>query len=69
MRIIADAEGVEEFLLLAGEEKSWRASGKFTLTLGNIAGARVSLNGANVALPKNPSNVLRDFVITRKSLN
>lgn len=69
VRIIADAEGVEEFLLLAGEEKSWRASGKFTLTLGNIAGARVSLNGADVALPKNPSNVLRDFVITRKSLN
>ena len=69
LRIVIDAKNTEELLLLAGNEKDWKASEKFALTVGNVAGTQVSLNGAEVALPKNPSNVLRDFVIPRKSLN
>ena len=66
---MVDADKTEELLLLAGNEKDWKASEKFTLTVGNVAGTQVSLNGAEIALPRNPSNVLRDFVIPRKSLN
>ena len=69
LRIVADAKDAEEFLLEAGGERNWRASEKFVLTLGNVAGAQVSLNGEKIALPRNPSNVLRDFTITRQSLN
>lgn len=69
LRIVIDAKNTEELLLLAGNEKDWKASEKFALTVGNVAGTQVSLNGAEIALPKNASNVLRDFVIPRKSLN
>ena len=69
LRIVVDAEKTEELLLLAGNEKDWKASEKFTLTVGNVAGTQVSLNGAEIALPRNSSNVLRDFVLPRKSLN
>ncbi|MDE0331852.1 MAG: DUF4115 domain-containing protein [Nitrospinae bacterium] len=69
LRIVVDAKNTEELLLLAGNERNWKASEKFTLTVGNIAGTQVSLNGAEIALPRNSSNVLRDFVIPRKSLN
>lgn len=69
LRIVIDAKNTEELLLLAGNEKDWKASEKFALTVGNVAGTQVSLNGAEVALPKSASNVLRDFVIPRKSLN
>ncbi len=69
LRIVVDAKNTEELLLLAGNEKDWKASEKFALTVGNVAGTQVSLNGAEVALPQNTSNVLRDFVLTRNSLN
>ena len=69
LRIVVDAKNTEEFLLLAGKERNWKASEKFVLTVGNVAGAQISLNGAEVALPKNDSNVLRDFIITKKYLN
>ena len=69
LRIVVDSKNTEELLLLAGNEKNWKASDQFVLTVGNVAGAQVSLNGSEVALPKNSSNVLRDFVIPKKSLN
>ena len=69
LRIVIDAKNTEELLLLAGNEKDWKASEQFALTVGNVAGTQVSLNGAEIALPQNTSNVLRDFVIPRKSLN
>ena len=69
LRIVVDAKTTEEFLLLAGKERNWKASEKFSLTVGNVAGAQISLNGSDIALPKNDSNVLRDFIITKKYLN
>lgn len=69
LRIVVDSNNTEELLLLAGNEKDWKASEQFALTVGNVAGTQISLNGAEVALPKKVSNVLRDFVITKKSLN
>ena len=69
LRIVVDAKTTQEFLLLAGKERNWKASEKFALTVGNVAGAQISLNGSDIALPKNSSNVLRDFIITKKYLN
>ena len=69
LRIVVDSKNTEELLLLAGNEKNWKASDQFVLTVGNVAGTQVSLNGSEVALPKNPSNVLRDFIVPKKSVN
>ena len=69
LRIVVDAKDTEELLLLAGRERDWKASEKFALTVGNVAGTQISLNGSEVTLPQSASNVLRDFVITKKYLN
>ncbi len=69
LRIVVDSKNTEELLLLAGNERNWKGSEKFALTVGNVAGTQISLNGSEVALPRNSSNVLRDFIITKKSLN
>lgn len=69
LRIVVDSQNTEELLLLAGNEKNWKASDQFVLTVGNVAGTQVSLNGSEVVLPRNSSNVLRDFIIPKKSLN
>ncbi len=69
LRVKMDKDTQEDILLQAGNEKNWRASESFALTVGNVAGTQVSLNGTDIPLPSSPSNVLRDFVITKKSLN
>ena len=69
LRIVIDAKNKEELLLSAGKERNWEASEKFTLTVGNVAGTQISLNGSQIALPRDSSNVLRDFIITKKYLN
>ncbi len=69
LRIVVDAKNTEELLLLAGKERNWKASEKFVVTVGNVSGTQMSLNGSEVELPKNSSNVLRDFIITKKYLN
>ncbi len=69
LRIVIDAKNKEELLLSAGKERNWEASEKFSLTVGNVAGTQISLNGSQIALPRDSSNVLRDFIITKKYLN
>lgn len=69
LRIAVDQHDVQELLLLAGNEKKWSGNERFTVTVGNVAGTQISLNGMNVTLPKNSSNVVRDFVISEKLLN
>ncbi|MBI2131316.1 MAG: DUF4115 domain-containing protein, partial [Candidatus Tectomicrobia bacterium] len=60
---------IQEFLLTAGNERFWKGSERFILTVGNVAGTQVSLNGSRIVLPQSSSNVVRDFVITEKLLN
>ena len=69
LRIVVDAKNTEEFLLLAGKERNWKASEKFAVTVGNVSGTQMTLNGSEVELPKDSSNVLRDFIITKNYLN
>lgn len=69
VRIVVDQREIQEFLLTAGNERFWKGSEKFILTVGNAAGTQVSLNGSSISLPQSSSNVVRDFVITEKLLN
>ncbi len=69
LRVIVDKREKEEILLMAGDERHWRGSEKFILTVGNASGIQVFLNGMKIPLPQKSSDVLRDFVVSAKLLN
>ena len=56
----------EDFILAAGEEKSYRGNEVFRLTIGNKHGTDVILNGKNLVLPETKKNVVKDFIINSK---
>jgi len=53
----------EDFILPAGEEKSYWGNEVFRLTIGNRQGTEVILNGKNLVLPESKENVIKDFII------
>jgi cytoskeletal protein RodZ len=65
-RLQVDESDTVELLLTEGNEKTWRGSDKFILTVGNVAGTKVVLNGRPIPLPQPGTNILREFVITDK---
>jgi len=69
MRLDIDDETRQEALIKAGQSIEWKANKQFALTIGNVQGARVSLNDHELDLPATRSNVLRDYVLTRALLN
>ena len=69
LRLRVDSQKTFELLLAGGSQKTWRGSGKFVLTVGNSAGTRVFLNGSAIPLPQTTSNVLREFVITGRTID
>ncbi|WP_179137965.1 helix-turn-helix domain-containing protein [Candidatus Entotheonella palauensis] len=69
MRLDIDDGNRQEALIKAGQSREWTASSQFSLTIGNVKGARVSLNDQELDLPSTRSNVLRDYVLTRALLN
>lgn len=69
MRLDIDDDSRQEALIKAGESIEWKANEQFSLTIGNVKGARVLLNDQELDLPATRSNVLRDYVLTRALLN
>lgn len=69
MRLDIDDETRQEALIKAGQSIEWKANAQFSLTIGNVKGARVLLNDQELDLPATRSNVLRDYVLTRALLN
>ncbi|WP_447986553.1 helix-turn-helix domain-containing protein [Nitrospira sp. Nam74] len=55
----------EEALMRPGERVQWKASDRFTLTLGNAGGVRVELNGKEQGPFGNSGKVARDIVLKR----
>ena len=68
LRLEIDEDNRLETLIKAGQSAEWKANSQFSLTLGNVQGARVALNDQKLELPKTRSNVLRDYVLTRALL-
>ncbi|PON13636.1 hypothetical protein C2W62_33330 [Candidatus Entotheonella serta] len=58
IRLDIDEETRQEALIKAGESIEWKANEQFSLTLGNVKGARVLLNEQELDLPATRSNVL-----------
>ncbi len=67
--MIVDDGEEKEALLVPGETARWKGKEKFVITIGNLSGTRLKLNKREIVLPKSPSNVLRNFVVTRDSVN
>ena len=59
----------EDFILPAGEEKSFFGNEIFRLTIGNNKGTELILNGKNLVIPKGKKNVVKDFIITTKLID
>lgn len=55
----------EEALMRPGERVQWKASDRFTLTLGNAGGVRVELNGKEQGPFGTSGKVARDIVLKR----
>ncbi len=69
LRVVVDGGVRFEFLLEAGKDIVWKGNREFMLSVGNVFGTRVFLNGASVPLPNPSTNVLHEFVVTEKYLN
>ena len=59
----------EDFILPAGEEKSFFGNKTFRLTLGNNKGTELILNGKYLLIPKGEQNIVKDFIITAKLID
>ncbi len=56
----------EDFILPAGEEKSYWGNEVFRLTIGNKDGTEIFLNGKKLDVPESKENVVKDFIINPK---
>ena len=69
LRVEIDGGKRRALLLASGQSASWEATERFSLTIGNVRGIRVTLNGQEMALPQNRSNVVRDLLLTRTQVH
>ncbi|ETW93445.1 MAG: hypothetical protein ETSY1_39180, partial [Candidatus Entotheonella factor] len=56
MRLDIDDGDRQEALIQAGQSREWKANSQFSLTIGNVKGARVLLNDQELDLPAPRSN-------------
>ena len=64
--LTTDNSREEDFILAAGEEKSYWGNKVFRLTIGNKQGTDLILNGKSLVLPKSKEKVIKDFIIDSK---
>jgi cytoskeletal protein RodZ len=66
LKVIIDDLDIKEASLETGERLILKAKEKFSLTTGNNKGTDVTLDGEKISLPSTPSNVLRNYIISRR---
>ena len=59
----------EDFILSAGEEKSYRGNEIFRLTIGNKQGTNLILNGKSLVIPESEGNIVKDIIINSKLID
>ena len=65
-KMIIDDFREEDFIIPAGEEKSYWGNNVFRLTIGNKQGTEIILNGKKLVIPESKENVVKDFIINSK---
>jgi len=69
LRVEIDGDKRHTLLLTSGKSVQWEANERFRLTIGNVRGTRLALNGQEIALQSGRGNVMRDFLLTRALLH
>ena len=69
LRVEIDGDKRRTLLLASGKSVQWEASERFRLTVGNVRGIRLALNGQEIPLQSGRSNVIRDMLLTRAHLH
>ena len=69
LRVEIDGDKRHTLLLASGKSVQWEASERFRLTVGNVRGIRLALNGQEIPLQSGRSNVMRDMLLTRALLH
>ncbi len=59
----------EDFILSAGEEKSYWGNEIFRLTIGNKQGTDLTLNGKSLVIPESEGNIVKDIIINSELIN
>jgi len=59
----------EDFILSAGEEKSYWGNEIFRLTIGNKQGTHLILNGKSLVIPESEGNVVKDIIINSELID
>jgi len=68
LRIEIDGDKRHDLLLTSGKSVQWEAHERFRLTVGNVRGTRLALNGQDIPLQSGRGNVMRDVLLTRALL-
>ena len=68
LRIEIDGDKRQDLLLTSGRSVQWEAHERFRLTVGNVRGTRLALNGQDIPLQSGRGNVMRDMLLTRALL-
>ncbi|HEB72725.1 MAG TPA: helix-turn-helix domain-containing protein [Nitrospirae bacterium] len=58
IRVVIDGEAEREIILRAGNSVTWKAKKGYLISIGNVAGTRMFLNGEEIKLRQPTSNVL-----------
>ena len=69
LQVEIDGDKRHALLLASGKSVQWEASERFRLTVGNVRGIRLALNGQEIPLQSGRSNVRRDMLLTRALLH
>ena len=59
----------EDFILSAGEEKSYWGNEIFRLTIGNKQGTDLILNGKSLVIPESEGNIVKDIIINSELID
>lgn len=68
LQIEIDGDKRHSLLLTSGKSVQWEAHERFRLTVGNVRGTRLALNGQDIPLQSGRGNVMRDMLLTRALL-
>jgi len=69
LRVEIDGDKHHALRLASGKSVQWEASERFRLTVGNVRGIQLALNGQEIPLQSGRSNVRRDMLLTRALLH
>jgi len=69
LRVEIDGDKRHTLRLASGKSVQWEASERFRLTVGNVRGIQLALNGQEIPLQAGRSNVRRDMLLTRALLH